>query len=177
MSVSEFIDKWKSYTKANNRNWKGLYLSLTYLIAHFIVNTKKTLWIIWLILIPYLVLYRIFNEWILGVEIPARCKIGKGLIIDHGQALVLNKNVIIGDNCRLRNSITIGNKQFKNGEWSNCPRIGSNVDIGANTVIIGDIIIGDNVKIGAGSVVVKDVPNNCVIVGNPAKEVKPINGL
>lgn len=65
--------------------------------------------------------------------------------------------------------LTIG-KGFKGGR----PKIGNNVLVGANVTIIGDITIGDNVIIGAGSVVVKNVPSNCVIVGNPAKILKTI---
>lgn len=52
------------------------------------------------------------------------------------------------------------------------PVIGNCVDIGCNSVIIGDITVGNNVTIGAGSVVLKDVPDDVVIVGNPAKTVK-----
>ena len=47
--------------------------------------------------------------------------------------------------------------------------IGDNVSLGANVNIIGKITIGNNVIVGAGSVVVKDVPDNCVVAGNPAK--------
>ena len=43
------------------------------------------------------------------------------------------------------------------------------MDIGANVCIIGNITIGDNVIIGAGSVVTKDVPSDCIVVGNPAR--------
>ncbi|MBL7956618.1 MAG: serine acetyltransferase, partial [Flavobacteriales bacterium] len=49
------------------------------------------------------------------------------------------------------------------------PRFGDRVDIGANAVVIGPITIGDDALIGAGAVVVKDVPPNCVAVGNPAR--------
>lgn len=50
--------------------------------------------------------------------------------------------------------------------------IGDNVSLGANVTIIGNIHIGNNVVIGVGSVVVKDVPDNCVVAGNPAKVIK-----
>jgi putative colanic acid biosynthesis acetyltransferase WcaB len=46
------------------------------------------------------------------------------------------------------------------------------VDIGSNVCIIGEIIIGNNVKIGAGSVVVNNIPDNCIVVGNPAKIIR-----
>lgn len=49
------------------------------------------------------------------------------------------------------------------------PKIGNNVTIFANSVIIGPVSIGDNVVIGAGSVVVKNVPDNVIVGGNPAK--------
>ena len=46
------------------------------------------------------------------------------------------------------------------------PRIGNNVFIGANAVVVGDITIGDHVVIGAGAVVTKSVPSHCTVVGN-----------
>ena len=52
------------------------------------------------------------------------------------------------------------------------PQIGNNVFIGANSVVIGEIIIGDGAIIGAGSVVTKDVPPNAIVIGNPAKVIK-----
>ena len=55
------------------------------------------------------------------------------------------------------------------------PKLGNNVDVGAHVCILGNIKIGNNVKIGAGSIVVKDIPDNCVVVGNPAKVIKKMN--
>ena len=48
----------------------------------------------------------------------------------------------------------------------------TNRSLGANVCIMGDITIGNNVIVGAGSVVVKDVPDNCVVAGNPATVVR-----
>ena len=175
MKLFEFFSYWRSYTKANKKNWKGLFIIFHYLIARYFVEQKSRFWLLWLLSIPYQIYYRFFIEWVLGIEIPAKCKIGKGLIIDHGQGIVLNKNTVIGDNCRLRNSVCIGNKELKDGGWSDCPRLGSNINIGANAVIIGDITIGNNVKIGAGAVVVKDIPDNSVVIGNPAKIMNHTN--
>jgi len=121
------------------------------------------------IFFPYLLFYRYMVDWVWGIEIPRKTTIGKGLSLFHGQALVLNQGVIIGDNCTLRNSTTIGHKKNADGTFSACPRIGNNVDIGANVVIIGDIEIGDNVVIGAGTVVTKSIPANSIAVGNPAR--------
>lgn len=97
-------------------------------------------------------------------------KIGGGLTCYHPYATVINAKSI-GENFQFRNGLTIGNKANDN---QLIPTIGDNVTVGANVVIIGDIIIGDNVTVGAGAVVVKDVPNNSIVAGNPAKVIKTI---
>ena len=118
---------------------------------------------------PYLIFYRVFVEWILGVELPWNLVVGKGLIIYHGVGLVVNDAARIGSNCVLRNGVTIGNKIDRKGRLLGAPVLGSNVDVGSNACIIGPISIGDNVTIGAGSVVVKDLPSDCIAAGNPAR--------
>lgn len=94
--------------------------------------------------------------------------LGKSPMFYHSFATILNCKYI-GDNFIVRNNTTIGNKHDDDNEK---PIIGNNVNVGANSVIIGEIKIGNNVVIGAGSVVVKDIPDNCVVAGNPAKIIK-----
>lgn len=128
-----------------------------------------------IIAVFYRFLYQIVIEWLLGIEIPWDTQIGANLQLQHGLALVVNHETIIGENCILRNSTTIGNKKLADGSFSAAPKIGNNVDIGANVVIIGAITIGDNAVIGAGAVVVKDVPEGAVVVGNPARVIRQVN--
>ena len=97
--------------------------------------------------------------------LPYHTKVGKGICGAHPFSTDLNAESI-GDNFTFKNNTTIGQKNGKR------PVIGNNVYVGANAVIIGGIRIGNNVIIGAGAVVVKDVVDNAVVVGNPAKIIR-----
>lgn len=97
-------------------------------------------------------------------SISATTRIGASMWIAHPYATILNADSI-GANFRCIHCTTIG-------AYNGRATIGDNVELGANVTIIGKIHIGNNVTIGAGSVVVKDVPDNCVIAGNPAKVIK-----
>ena len=101
-------------------------------------------------------------------SIPKELKIGGGFMAYHPYATVLNADSI-GENFTCLQCTTVG---YGNGGR---PIIGNDVQLGANGVVIGDIHIGNNVIVGAGSVVVKDVPDNCIVAGNPAKIIKYLN--
>jgi putative colanic acid biosynthesis acetyltransferase WcaB len=169
--MSYLFQDWQS----NRRNFKGQLVMFMFRLVSLINRSMITK----VIFFPYLMFYRYWVEWVWGIELPRKTTVGKGLSLYHGQALVVNLGVVIGDNCVLRNSTTIGHKKQADGTFGRCPRIGNNVDIGANVVIIGDIEIGDNVIIGAGSVVTKSIPAGSVAVGNPARVLEKketING-
>lgn len=90
------------------------------------------------------------------------------IIMRHPFATIINAKSI-GENFTFRNNTTIGNINDNNDLR---PVIGNNVTLGANVIIFGDITIGDNVIVGAGTVINKDVPSNCVVVGNPFRIVR-----
>lgn len=90
---------------------------------------------------------------------------GAGFKACHPFATVVNAESV-GENFSVFQNVTVG---MSNGGK---PTIGDNVIIYSHAVVIGPIKIGNNVSIGAGSVVCKDIPHNCVVVGNPARIVK-----
>lgn len=103
----------------------------------------------------------------LQFDTPAK-KIDIGLVLQHGFSTIVNAKKI-GVNCQIWHNVTIGTNKSQSG---NIPTIGNNVKICAGAIVLGNIIIGDNVTIGAGSVVVKSVPENAIVVGNPARIIK-----
>jgi len=89
-------------------------------------------------------------------------QIGGGLQLAHPYATILNAEKI-GKNVYVNHLVTLGEKDGKR------PIIGDHVQLHVGAIVIGGVTIGNNAIIGAGAVVVKDVPENAIAVGNPAR--------
>lgn len=109
-------------------------------------------------------LYKLFSEWLLGIELPASTEIGPGLRLRHGVGTVVNPHATLGRNVMVRQGVTIGNRRTE----VDCPTIEDDVEIGAGAIVIGDVTIGRGAVIGAGAVVTRDVPPRAVVTGPPA---------
>jgi serine O-acetyltransferase len=125
---------------------------------------------------PAGILYRILlnkYKYKYGFQIPAGTKIGKGLFIGHFGTIVVNSKAVIGEHCNLSHGITIG--QANRGKLMGVPVIGDYVWIGTGAVIVGKITIGSNVLIAPNAYVNFDVPDNAIVIGNPAKIIEKEN--
>jgi serine O-acetyltransferase len=104
-----------------------------------------------------------------AISIPTSTKIGSGFYIGHFSGIIVNKDCIIGKNCNISQGVTLG--QSNRGAKKGAPIIGDNVYIGPGAKLIGRVVIGNNVAIGANSVVTKDIEDNAVVVGAPARVI------
>ena len=122
-----------------------------------------------------------FSRFLTGIEIHPKANIGKNLFIDHGMGVVIGETSEIGDNVTIYHMATLGgiSPSVNSNEQRNIkrhPTLKDNVVVGSGAQILGPVTVGKNAKIGANAVVTKDVPENAVMVGIPAKNVGETSG-
>ena len=118
------------------------------------------------------VLFRVLlkiTSYITHIQIPPHTQIGEGLYIGHFGTIIINPAAKIGRNFSIAAGTLIGNAQ---GRRKGIPTIGDNVYMGCNSIVIGGIKIGNNVLIAPGAFVNFDVPDNCILIGNPGKIIQ-----
>ena len=121
-----------------------------------------------------------FSRFLTGIEIHPNAKIGKNLFIDHGMGVVIGETSEIGDNVTIYHMVTLGgiSPSINSDDQRNTkrhPTLMDNVVVGSGAQILGPVVIGKNAKIGANAVVTKDVDENSVMVGIPAKNVGEVS--
>ena len=121
-----------------------------------------------------------FSRFLTGIEIHPNAKIGKNLFIDHGMGVVIGETSEIGDNVTIYHMVTLGgiSPSINSDDQRNTkrhPTLMDNVVVGSGAQILGPVVVGKNAKIGANAVVTKDVDENSVMVGIPAKNVGEVS--
>ena len=121
-----------------------------------------------------------FSRFLTGIEIHPKAKIGKNLFIDHGMGVVIGETSEIGDNVTIYHMVTLGgiSPSINSDDQRNTkrhPTLMDNVVVGSGAQILGPVVVGKNAKIGANAVVTKDVDENSVMVGIPAKNVGEVS--
>ncbi|MBL0847837.1 MULTISPECIES: serine O-acetyltransferase [Mammaliicoccus] len=141
--------------------YSGLHAIWSYLIANWFFKKKM-----------YFIARSIsqISRFFTGVEIHPGATIGSRLFIDHGMGIVIGETCNIGNNVTIYQGVTLGGTGKERGKRH--PDIGDNVLIAAGAKVLGNIEVGSNVNIGANSVVLKDVPDYSTVVGIPGRIVK-----
>jgi serine O-acetyltransferase len=116
------------------------------------------------------------SRFLTGIEIHPGAKIGKNLFIDHGMGVVIGETSEIGNNVTIYHMATLGGiapsiNSNDQRQVKRHPTLSDCVVVGSGAQILGPVMIGANAKVGANAVVTKDVPENAVMVGIPAKNV------
>lgn len=105
----------------------------------------------------------------LGVTIPWQAQIEPGLYVGHFGGIVVHPRAVIGRNCNISQNVTIG--QANRGRNAGSPIIGKQVYLGPGAKVVGAVRIGDRAAVGANAVVTRDVPDDAVVVGAPARVI------
>jgi serine O-acetyltransferase len=150
------------------RNWLEVFLCYPgwhALVFHRIAHRIQQIKIPFL---PRLIsnLARLFT----GVEIHPSAQIGRGVFIDHGMGVVIGETAVVGEYATIYQGVTLGGTGKETGKRH--PTLGREIVVGAGAKILGNISIGDRVNVGAGSIVLRDVPDDCTVVGIPARIVR-----
>lgn len=134
----------------------GTSAMILYRINQFLVRNK---------LGAFAIIFRYMNRALNSCWIGKNAEFGKGFVIMHPYGIVINSNIRAGENIIVQSGVVIG--VSGSGSGSAMPVLGNNIYIGSGAKILGGIRIGDNVKIGANAVVLSDVPDNATVVGIP----------
>jgi serine O-acetyltransferase len=155
-------EDWRTYDRDLFR--QGMWVMAVYRFGRWRYQIRRR----WMRM-PFSAAYRIL--WLLveiltGIELPCEAIVGRRFRIDHFGGIIISGDAVFGDDCVIRNGVTVG---LRNTGERGSPIIGNRVDVGAGAKILGSIRIGDDVAIGANAVVLTDVPPRSIAVGIPAR--------
>jgi serine O-acetyltransferase len=162
----DFAKPWKSDPAINSRiellfNYPGVWALVSYRVAHVIYEKNFKL-------IARIIMG--LSQIITNIDIHPRCKIGRGVFIDHGFGVVIGETTVIEDNVLIYQGVTLGGVNLDR-DIKRHPTIKKGAVIGGGAKVLGNITIGENARVGANSVVVKSVPNDSTAIGIPARVI------
>jgi len=140
--------------------YPGLHAVAVHRLAH-------RLWT-WHLRLPARLLSHI-ARMLTGIEIHPGARIGRRLVIDHGDGVVIGETAELGDDILIYHQVTLGGTSLVAGKRH--PTVGNGVILGAGAKVLGPILVGAGARVGANAVVVSDVPAGATVVGIPARPV------
>lgn len=121
----------------------------------------------------HLMMYRyVRNHY--GIELPATTRVGRRLILGHQSGIVIHPHAEIGDDCMIRQNVTIGSAT-PDRVFQEAPKLGNRVQVGAGAVIVGKVTIGDGARIGPTAVVLTNVPAGASVFVVPPRIIHLAN--
>lgn len=152
-------------TKYNKKSFNEINMKSR--LLRKIINTSGNFWI----KPPF------YCDYGYNIYIEKNVMLNYGCVILDVCPVYIEEHTLIGPNTHIYTACHSLNshERLNDVEFGRPITIGKNVWIGGNCTILPGITIGDNAIIGAGSVVTKDVPNDVIVVGNPAKIIRKIN--
>jgi serine O-acetyltransferase len=151
--------------RAYNGKWsaQGFWVMIVYRFGRWRYGVRPV-WVRKILSLVYHSLFKI-TQVATGIELPCEVELGRNFIIDHFGDIIISGYAKFGDNCRIRSGVVVG---LRHVDDERAPTIGNHVDIGSGAKLLGPIRVGNNVLIGANAVVIVDIPDNCTAVGVPA---------
>jgi serine acetyltransferase len=122
---------------------------------------------------PFSLVYRAMYRHVrnvYGIDLPYTVQLGRRVVIEHQSGIIIHGDSVIGDDCILRQGVTLGNRYLE--KPLEAPKLGQRVNVGAGAKILGPVQIGDHANIGANAVVLHDIPAGQTAVGIPARLLK-----
>lgn len=164
--LAQLIEDWD----ANGRDWTrpGFQALAVHRFGNWRMGIRPKL-----LRAPLSVLYRALYRGVrnfYGIELPYTAQVGRRVVIEHQSGIVIHGASRLGDDCIIRQDVTLGNRRLDRPDEA--PRLGKGVNVGAGAKILGAVEIGDGAQIGANAVVCRDVPSGAVAVGVPARVVQ-----
>jgi serine O-acetyltransferase len=159
-NIVDFINAYKRYDPAAKSRMEILFLYggpkaiFFHRLAHPLYNSGMFF------------LARLISEisrMLTGIEIHPGAVIGRRLVIDHGVGVVIGETAVVGDDCIIFHTTTLGGVKFD--PVKRHPTVGNRVLIGAGAKVLGPITLGDDCRIGANAVVMQDVPAGHNVLG------------
>jgi len=169
--LAQVIEDWKT----NGRDWTkpGFQALAVHRFGNWRMRVKPKV-----VRAPLSVAYRALFRGVrnvYGIELPYSARIGRRVVIEHQGSIVVHGNAVVGDECILRQNVTLGNRTMDQ-PWD-APILGARVNVGAGAKILGAVTIGEGAQVGANAVVHVDVPAGAVAVGVPARLIASSNGI
>lgn len=173
-SWREFKEIVREDWSVNNRSWRrpGLQAMAMYRLGVWQRSIRNPL-LRATMRKTYTLLHQFIRNFY-GIELPHSTIIGRRLWIAHQSGIVIHPEAVIGDDCLIRQGVTIGRaSNVGGGVNSRAPRLGNRVKVGAGAVIMGGITIGDDVVIGPNAVVMTNIPDGSIVAAPQARVFAP----